>query len=262
MLARRELPSEFIEWNRKWGAPTGHWRTGQRFWGRFLSDNARTRLGGPFCIQHNTENRAYEYPWAFRAVPIERSMSVVDLGGGLAGFQFVLSKTCSRVVNIDPGLGAKGVGWKCDQESMARLNRLFGTEVELKNCTILDASLPKEGIDIVYSISVIEHFAEEELWDTLRAIWECLKAGGKFVITVDLFLNLHPFSSMKANQYGTNFPIGELDGYETFKLVAGDRSEIYGTDEFDRDHIMTNLEEIRVGAYGPAMAQCLVFEKE
>jgi 2-polyprenyl-3-methyl-5-hydroxy-6-metoxy-1,4-benzoquinol methylase len=262
MLARREMPPEYVEWNEKWGAPIGHWRRGQRFWGRFLPEDLRTRLGGPFSVQNNTENRAFEYPWAFHAVPVEKGMKVVDLGGGLAGFQFVLSQECSQVINVDPGFGAEGVGWKCDQESMARLNRLFRTNVELNNCTILDASLPKETFDIVYSISVIEHFAEKELWDTVRAVWECLRIGGKFVITIDLFLTLHPFSSRKTNEYGMNFPIGKLDGFETFALIAGEPREIYGADEFDKDHIMANLDEVCVGSYGRAMAQCLVLEKK
>lgn len=255
------MPSEFIEWNKRWGAPFGRpQRRGQRFWVKFLPQDIRTRLGGPFCIQPNTENRVYEFPWAFHAVPIEKDMKIADLGGGLAGFQFVLSRACEQVLNIDPGLEADGVGWKCDHENIARLNRLFGTVVELENRTILEASLPKGSFDIIYSISVIEHFAEEEFWDTVKAVWDCLKVGGKFVITIDLFLNLYPFSSRKTNIYGTNFPIGKLDGFETFALTYGERKEIYGMDVFNKNNILAHLEEFCIGTY-PAMAQCLVLEK-
>jgi len=262
VLARRRMPPKFMEWNEQWGAPFGYPRkTAQRFWGKFLSQSMVIRLGGPFCIQPNTKNRKYEYPWAFQAVPIEEGMRVADLGGGLAGFQFVLDKTGAQVVNIDPGLDAEGLGWKCDEKSMAMLNRLLGTTVKLENTTIIEASIEKESLDVVYSISVLEHLAEETFWDTVKGVWDALKVGGKFVVTTDLFLNLHPFASRKTNRYGTNFPIAQIDGFETFELISDDPKELYGSDSFDTDHILSHLEEFCVGSY-PAMAQCLVLEKK
>ena len=262
MLARRELPAEFRAWNARWGAPCGHRRIGERFWGKLLPDSLRTRLRGPFYIQNNNMTREYEYPWAFDAVPVMPSMRVVDVGGGLAGFQFVLSQRCATVVNVDPGLGAKGKGWKCDPDSLRYLNRLFGTSVELRNCTLRDASLEKASYDIVYSISVLEHLTEKEFWESIRYVWECLKTGGKFVLTVDLFLNLSPFTSRKANEFGVNFPVGELMDFETFALVSGDPREIYGTKVFDKERIMANLEDYYLGDYYPALSQCLVLEKK
>ena len=262
MLARRELPTEFIEWNKRWGAPSGYPpRIGQRFWGRLLSNSARTKLAGPFSIQKNSPTRRYEYPWAFYAIPLAPGMRVVDVGGGLAGFQFVLSQAGAIVTNVDPGLCAKGRGWKCDLESVHYLNRLFGTTVELRSCTLSEASLQNNAYDVVYSISVMEHVTDGEFWETANHVWDCLKIGGRFVITVDLYLNLLPFTSRKSNEYGVNFPVGELINFKTFSLVTGDVREIYGTTAFDKERILTNLEDYSLGEY-PVLAQCLVLEKQ
>lgn len=261
MLARRVIPDQYREWNMKWGAPLGYPpRMAQRFWGRLLPANVKTKLAGPFSIQPNSQTREYEYPWAYHAVPLTKNMRVVDVGGGLAGFQFVLSSACDSVVNVDPGLAAEGRGWKCDPESLRSLNRMFGASVELRNCTMRDAGLEKNSYDVVYSISVMEHLVEEEFWETSRLVWECLKPGGKFVVSVDLFLNLYPFSSRKSNEYGSNFPVGKLTECKTFLLASGNPQEIYGSDEFDKEYILGNLEEYYVGGY-PSMAQCLILEK-
>jgi len=123
-----------------------------------------------------------------------------------------------------------------------------------------DAKLEKDSFDVVYSISVMEHFVSEEFWETARHVWDCLKIGGKFVVTVDLFLNLFPFSSRQTNEYGVNYPVGKLIECETFSLANGDPREIYGTGVFDQERIISNLEDYYVGVY-PALAQCLVLEK-
>ena len=66
---------------------------------------------GPFAFQDNNTSREFEYPWAFHSVSIHRGIRVVDVGGSLAGFQFVLARTGADVLNIDPGEHSSGLGW-------------------------------------------------------------------------------------------------------------------------------------------------------
>lgn len=263
MLARRQIPAEYRVWNKQWGAPFGHpTRTAQRYWGKLLSEDLKTKLAGPFSIQPNSDTREFEYPWAFHAVPLKPDMRVVEVGGGLSGFQFVLSRFCREVVNVDPGLRAKGRGWHCDTESISRLNHLFSASVQLRNCTIQDAQLEEGAYDIVYSLSVMEHLTEDEFWETTEHVWRCLRTGGKFVLTVDLFLNLSPFTQRKSNEFGVNFPAGALSEFRTFALLQGEPCEMYGSSSFDKELIQANLENYYVGRYYPALAQCFVLEKQ
>ena len=85
--------------------------------------------------------------------------AVLEIGGGLSGFQFVLDQHGCQVVNVDPGMA--GEGWPCDQNSMAKLNQRFGSHVELRNTTVDKANLPDGSVDRVFSISVIKHLPKQ-----------------------------------------------------------------------------------------------------
>lgn len=270
MLGRRHLPSEYVEWNRTWGSPSGRNRglTGATAdaIGRRSQRRRREllwrlpRLGGPFAFQENNETRAFEYPWAYFAAPIDQGMSVVDLGGSLSGFQFVLSKNGASVTNVDPGEAASGLGWPVTAESIRHLNSAFGTDVRLESTTIDRARIDPESVDRVYSISTLEHIPAEEIGRTVDAVRGVLKPGGLFVLTVDLFLNLRPFCSRESNEYGTNLDIGSLVSESSMELVAGDTSELLGFPEFETNDILSRLEQFLVGQY-PALAQALVLRK-
>ena len=145
MLARRALPEEYRRWNRRHGAPFGHRVRGLRVLDRLLPESVLTRMRGPFGIQENNTVRAFEYPWAYHAAPLRAGLDVLDIGGGLGGFQFVLARAGCRVVNVDPGMDAIGVGWPCDESSMRRLNGIFGTSVQLRNTVIERAELADEA---------------------------------------------------------------------------------------------------------------------
>ncbi len=94
---------------------------------------------------------------------IQPGLRVVEIGGGLAGFQFVLSKQGVEVVNVDPGMEAAGVGWPCDQSSIAHLDRALHSIGRLENSTLQEAKLADESVDRIYSISTIEHIPPGEV---------------------------------------------------------------------------------------------------
>jgi hypothetical protein len=91
-------------------------------------------------------------------------------------------------------------------------------------------------------------------------VYRCLKPGGLFVVTTDLFLDTTPFSDQPRNVYGENISIQWLESLAPFRLKSGDRRELLGYPEFDSKRILANLREYLIGSY-PALAQCLVLEK-
>src|SRR5262245_23919355 len=100
MLAPATVPEEFLAWNQMHGAPFGYQRIKRRFLRRFYSEEALQRLRGPFAIQGNNTTREYEYPWAYHAARFVSKKKVVEIGGSLSGFQFVLSREGHEVVNV------------------------------------------------------------------------------------------------------------------------------------------------------------------
>jgi len=262
MLARKLLPAASVRWNRDWGVPDGtRWYRACRSLGiQRLASRVRPSFGGPFKIQVNNSTRRVEYPWAFFATPITPGLKVLEIGGGLAGFQFVLDRAGCHVTNVDPGMEAHGQGWPVDQHSMARLNSHFGTHITLHNCFLHEAPLAPATFDRAFSISVLEHIPVEEISTTIVRIYDLLKPGGYLVVTLDLFINLAPFCSRTSNEYGSNVPARLIAEAAPFELLFGDRRELLGYPEFDPDRILSMLEQLMLGEY-PALAQLMVLKK-
>lgn len=234
------LHNKYLRWNQKWKAP----------------------FGGMFSYQMNNVTRYYEYPWAFYAVKLSKGMHVLDFGGGLCGFQFVLSKSGINVHNVDPGLGSKGIGWPVNEKSIKRLNRKFGTNVKLHNCFIEEAHLPSNHFNVVYSISVFEHLTSSELKQAMKHVSRILKPGGSLVMSVDLFPNVFPFTKKRKNRWGKNVSIKKLKEMSGLKMVYGDKSELYGFKEFNKDKILEDLEKYFIGGNYPALIQTIILQKD
>jgi 2-polyprenyl-3-methyl-5-hydroxy-6-metoxy-1,4-benzoquinol methylase len=256
MIANLKLPEKYAEWNQQHGAPNGHFiRRRRRL---FSSAEKLDRLRGPFAIQSNNTTRVFAYPWAFEAGRLQPGLHVLEIGGGLGGFQFVLDQQQCHVTNVDPGMDTNG--WPCNAASMDRLNYLFGTHVRLLNTTIAQASLPDASFDRVFCLSVIEHLSEGEARSSMQQAHRFLKPGGLLVMTADLFLNLKPFCSRPANQYGANQNLRNLIEDDRWILQTGDPACLYGFPEFNQDRILCNLENYLIGYY-PTLVQCLVLQK-
>lgn len=269
MLAR-VVPDQFIAWNRTWAAPfgrTARWaRITRRYLGRFGASQSdlAIRAGGPFSIQGNSDTRVVEYPWVYSETSPSPGLDVVEIGGALSGFQFALSKSGCRVINIDPGEEDQEyweLALRLSDPTMARLNRLFGTDVQFRGCTLQDAALPSSSVDRVISVSTIEHIPPEQISDLAREIGRILRPGGRCILTIDLFLDLVPFTDKEENAYGRNIDVRGLVEASGLSLVKGDRSRLVGFDEFDPIDVLRDLGEYFIGTGYPVCAQALVLEK-
>jgi len=258
MLAPRHFSDEYHRWNHEQGAPSG--RSNIRA-AKFLPRSLYEKRRGPYALQPNNSSREFEYPWAFYATPLEAGQQVLEIGGGLSGFQFTLDRHGCRVVNVDPGMEAKGVGWPCDQNSMKKLNRLFGTSVQLRNTVVTEAGLETDFYDRVFSISVLEHLPDDEIEQVLQYTFNCMKPGGFLILTIDLSLDIAPFTSRPSNRFGKNINIEWLVRVAPFLLVQGELSELNGFPEFDSDRIQSNLYSYLIARGYPTLTQCLVLQK-
>ena len=144
---------------------------------------------------------------------------------------------------------------------MAKLNRHFGTNVELKNCFVEDAMLANESHDHVVSISTIEHLPDLDVEMILRHVHRVLKPRGFFIITLDLFLDVEPFTMLPTNRYGKNVSVKWLVERSGLTLVHGNPAELYGFPEFNATEVQKNRDRYLVGKGYPAMVQTIVLQK-
>jgi SAM-dependent methyltransferase len=259
MLLRAILPPEHAAWNRAQGAPYG-------FAARAVVPRRLRHLPlfagavGPFGFQTNNHTRRSEYPWAVEQIAPRPGRRVLEIGGGKSGMQFVLARAGCQVVNVDPGERAHGRGWPVTPELIATLNRRFATDVTLRPCFIEDAGLADDSFDCATSISVLEHIPEPDLARILGHVRRALRPGGTFVLTVDLFLDLEPFTVVKSNSYGKNLSLAWLVNESRMELAHGDRAELCGFPEFDPGRIAARRAELLVGNFEAAV-QTLVLRK-
>src|SRR5579872_1790599 len=154
MIAPRDLSPAFHAWNQRWHAPFGRRNRVARIFG--------DRYRGPFAFQANNGTRVFEYPWAYAAIADHRAarggrgLTIVELGGSLAGLQWVLAREGHRMINVDPGLDARGVGWDVNAARHRALSRAFGGPVELLPKTLAQAGLGDGIADVLMAISTIE----------------------------------------------------------------------------------------------------------
>lgn len=257
MLATSSVPESFTAWSADNGAPFGRTPT---WWQRKLPRDSAAfiRARGAFAWQTNNTTRVYEYPWAyFQIANGQCPLNIVELGGGVAGLQFVLAAEGHRVINVDPGLSAAGVGFALPSQLHHRVCNALDAPVQLTSGTIGQADIPHESVDIVLSVSALEHFAQDDLDEVAACLPRLLKPQGILVSTVDLFMDLHPFCTATANDYGRNIDIHMFLENAELELAVGKREELYGFPEFDQDSILRNLSAYFLGDY-PALTQCFV----
>ena len=108
------------------------------------------------------------------------------------------------MVNVDPGMEAAGVGWPCDTETMRKLNR--GSKPTSSCATRPSTGLGSRPVASTghFRSALIQHLTRRDMRQVMSSVFRCLKPGGVFILTIDLFLNLQPFTSRKSNQYGWN----------------------------------------------------------
>jgi SAM-dependent methyltransferase len=250
----------YAEWNRDHGAPFG--RRLPRRAIRLLGPRNPVvlRYRGPYAWQTNSTIRRFEYPWAFdRIQRLGGGLVVVDVGAGMSGLQFTLARAQHRVIAVDPGMASKGRGWALDADFHAVLARTYHAPVDLRPTTIADARLPDASADVVLSVSAIEHFAQTDLDEFASESRRILKPGGHLVLTIDLFIDVRPFTSAaESNQYGRNVDIAALLDRCDADLVQGEPAELHGFDAFDHETVLANVSRYMIGGGYPSLAQCLV----
>jgi hypothetical protein len=185
--------------------------------------------------------------------------TVLEIGGGMAGYQFVMARRGLEVVNVDPGMAARGKGWSISPLKHRILSRMYRAPVTLIPTTLQAAEIADRSIDAVVSISTLEHLPHEDLEGVGHAIRRILKPGGIGVFTVDLFLDLYPFTDARQNEWGSNIDLHAFLQRAGLELVEGNPKYLMGFPQFNPADVLSQRETfLRGGRKGEALSQCLV----
>jgi len=257
MIGRRDLPDTYLAWNKRWNAPFGRkWPLGRLLRGTTMA----TKWIGPFGYQQNAETREFEYPWAYSKLKSAMPLNIVEIGGGLSGLQFLLGADGHTITNADPGATEQTGDWGFRVADHTYLASVFGGPVKLIPRPLEESGLPASSADRVLCVSVIEHLSPSASHACMTAVRSLLKPNGLAVFTVDLFLDLHPFSSVVEGRWGRNANVRQLIESAGLELVEGDRAELFGFPEFAVEEISRRKHSYLVSSAG-SVAQCLVLRR-
>ena len=189
--------------------------------------------------------------------------TIVEIGGGLSGLQFVFSKGGARVINVDPFVDYGGGDYSAQagfdpDAKLSALNRAFGTNVELRRTTMSAAGLPDGSAHTVLCLSTLEHLSEDHLSEFVTELPRVLVPGGRAVITVDLFLELEPFTQQETNRWGRNLDIARLVEGFGISFVVGERRELNGFPEFNPSQILSERSQLFEDSDSQVVAQAFV----
>lgn len=262
MLARRSQVKQFAEWNQRWGAPFGFEGHAELSRPNSLTESVARRVG-IFGAQPNSTTRRVEFPWAFHAVPLRQDMRAVDVGGGMSGLQFILDISGVEVINVDPFIqyGSSRTKWEDPVAAHATLNRFFGTNVSFRRARLPEAGLPNNSFDAVYCISTLEHLNAHEAEQVMAEAKRILLPGGHLVLTIDLFLNLVPFTARAENEWGRNADIAALVQHSGMAMVSGLECELFGFTDFSPMSVLAELECYEMHQHYPQLAQLMILQK-
>jgi hypothetical protein len=268
VIGRKPVPAEYREWNRIWGAPSGHPVSRSLIVEQRLDDPDPLRYG-PFGFQPSSMTRRFEYPWAYFTACLSPGLRVLEVGGGLSGFQFVLATEGCRVTNVDPALredrrwsdGQSGDRHWLSAAGHATLNGLFRTDVRLVLRTIQDSGLPSRSFDRIFCLSVLEHVPIEEAHAMVAAMAELLAPGGLCLLTIDLFLDLKPFGLRDSNFWGSNIDVRRVLEGQPLDMMLGTPTELLGFPEFQAEKVASQLSRYYVGQLIPTISQTIVLHR-
>ena len=137
------------------------------------------------------------------------------------------------------------------------LAETYHAPVQLHPTTFQQADFAESSLDVVLSVSTIEHFGPDDLQSFAESVRRALKPGGHVVLTIDLFLDLIPFTDRAENRWGTNMSVAALMEALDATIVVGDPKVLYGFPDFDARRIQADLSAYMIGAY-PTLTQCVV----
>ena len=119
-----------------------------------------------------------------------------------------------------------------------------------------------ESVDRVFCVSVIEHVGPDSAAAIMKNVERLLRPGGLCVMTVDLLLDLYPFTEKLVNQKGSNINIRNLVETTDLSLVSGYRDELFGFSDFNVETIRRSVSAFLVGDFHiPVAAQLFVLRK-
>ena len=145
---------------------------------------------GFLCKKHETVNweipltwwsRPYEYAWIMKQ--IKKCDIVIDAGCGIEHpLKWKMAEKCKYVIAVDSDIAITFSAIELMRNTMS-CAKCDNIEYACDNISRLH--VPKNKVDKVVCCSVLEHLTKEEIIETLKSFYNCIKDDGEILLTCD-----------------------------------------------------------------------------
>lgn len=150
---------------------------------RELLDFSRNYIG--FFPDHTP--RAIEYTWIVNELnAMNKQQVVLDVGAGVSCLPLFLALRGNEVITVDQSPYIRTIEQRQQWNEWGFLDySQFHSHIQSINAPFEEAEINR-SIDVIYSVSVIEHLltVNRKIW--LKRMHSLLKPGGRILLTVDL----------------------------------------------------------------------------
>ena len=149
---------------------------------RLIIDTSRNRLG----FYTKTAIRAIEYPWMLEKITEMKPVKIADIGAGTSPLPIILGEKGYSVTTIDPHPINQELKSQNEwtESGFLDYSKIIPT-IKSYNLDVF-GYYPKSKLDVIYSVSAIEHMPRKTWEQLIRLVAKWLKPGGRFIITLDL----------------------------------------------------------------------------
>jgi 2-polyprenyl-3-methyl-5-hydroxy-6-metoxy-1,4-benzoquinol methylase len=153
---------------------------------QYIVDISRFYFG--FYTSHYP--RVFEYTWILENVlEVGEIKTAIDLGAGVCPIPIALSEEGIKVYTVDGHEKIRNTDTKSSWNEWGFLDYSYiNSNLESHNLYFQDFNL-NQKVDLVYSISVIEHMPAKVRRSILKKASMLLKIGGLLLLTIDLVPN-------------------------------------------------------------------------
>lgn len=144
---------------------------------------SQDRLG--FFTQHPP--RLFEYPWIVAQLIGDTPIHAADLGAGVSPVPLMLAEAGNAVTTVDLSNRTVRIGQDGRITEWGFLDyAVLHPAITSHNQSFEEVAFADQALDVVYSISVIEHIPARLRRRIFARIGQLLPVGGRFVATLDL----------------------------------------------------------------------------
>lgn len=130
--------------------------------------------------------RAFEYPWVF-AQATRSGGVVIDLGAGLNPLPFMMAEYYHTVITVDYSKDIRILKFRDGWNEWGYLDySLLDGRIQSRNMDFAELGMEHSVVDLIYSVSVIEHMPAGMRRRVIKKTADLLKPGGRLLLTLDL----------------------------------------------------------------------------